>query len=141
MLLVEWQEGHLACKKRVVGCWRGYLYGTSCIFAYMAQLVPVLLTISCSSKSRLVLPSYFTFLVLAHPGIPRHIPHTHTHTRPFYSFLDFVRDNPGEPEETLTFIHSYLSWSSVVPYVLHPSNTTHGCNGMGMCCEKKTMVG
>jgi len=32
----------------------------------------------------------------------------HTHTQPFYSSLDFVRDNPGEllPEETFT--HSHL---------------------------------
>jgi len=47
-LLVGRQEGHPACKKNwVVGCWRGCL-------------MPLPLTISCSSKSRLVL----TFLVL-----------------------------------------------------------------------------
>jgi len=30
--------------------------------------------------------------------------HTHTHTQPFYGFMDFVWDNPGEvvPEETFT---------------------------------------
>jgi len=52
--------------------------------------------------------------------------HTHIHTQPFYGSLDFVRDNPGEPvlEETLT--HSHLSWSSIVLYLLHPSNTIHG---------------
>jgi len=37
---------------------------------HMNQLMPLPLTISCSSKSRLVLPS-FTFLVLAHTGSPR----------------------------------------------------------------------
>ena len=35
MLLVDWQEGHPACKNtRVVGCWRGYLSGASCRLAY-----------------------------------------------------------------------------------------------------------
>jgi len=33
-LLVGWQEGHLACKNWVVGCWRGYLSGARCKFAY-----------------------------------------------------------------------------------------------------------
>ena len=28
------QEGHPACKKRVVGCWRGYLSGARCRLAY-----------------------------------------------------------------------------------------------------------
>ena len=50
-------------------------------------------------------------------------PHTHTHTQPFYGYVDFVPDNPGEliPEETFT--HSHSSWSSIVPYLLHPSTT------------------
>jgi len=49
----------------------------------------------------------------------------HGHTQPFYSCLDFVRDNPGElvPEETFT--HSHLSWSSVIPYLLPLSITIH----------------
>ena len=35
MLLVRWQEGHLACKRTwVVGCWRGYLSGVKCRLAY-----------------------------------------------------------------------------------------------------------
>jgi len=34
MLLVAWQEGHLTCKNWVVGCWRGYLSGARCRFAY-----------------------------------------------------------------------------------------------------------
>jgi len=52
--------------------------------------------------------------------------HAHKHTHPFYSSLHFVQDNPVEmvPEETFT--HSHQSWSSVVPYLLHPSNTVHG---------------
>ena len=33
-LLVGRQEGHLACKNRVVGCWRGYLSGARCRLAY-----------------------------------------------------------------------------------------------------------
>jgi len=52
--------------------------------------------------------------------------HTHTHTHPFYGSMDFVRDNLGEPVPEETFIHSHLSWSSIVPYLLHPSVTIHG---------------
>ena len=33
--------------------------------------------------------------------------------------MDFVRDNPGEPVLEETFTHSHLSWSSIVPYLLH----------------------
>jgi len=33
-LLVGQQEGHLACKKRVVGCWCGCLSGARCRLAY-----------------------------------------------------------------------------------------------------------
>jgi len=33
-LLVGWQEGRLACKNWVVGCWHGYLSGVSCRLAY-----------------------------------------------------------------------------------------------------------
>jgi len=52
-LLVGRQEGHLACKNWVVGCWRGCLgWGAD---LHMAQLMPLPLTNSCSSKSRLVL--------------------------------------------------------------------------------------
>jgi len=49
----------------------------------------------------------------------------HIHTT-VYSSLDFVRDNPGElvPEETFT--HSHLSRSSIIPYLLHLSNTIRG---------------
>ena len=45
-----------------------------------------------------------------------------THTQPFYGCMDFVRDNPSEPVSEDTFTHSRLSWSSVVPYLLHPCN-------------------
>ena len=41
-------------------------------------------------------------------------------------FTTFVRDNPGEPVPEETFTHSHLSWLSIVPYLLHPSNTIHG---------------
>ena len=34
-LLVGRQEGHPACKNRVVGCWRGYLPGARCRLAYV----------------------------------------------------------------------------------------------------------
>jgi len=44
---------------------------------YMAQLMPLPLTLSRSSKSRLVLPPGFTFLVLAHPGSPGQNPRGH----------------------------------------------------------------
>ena len=33
-LLVGRQEGHPACKNRVMGCWRGYLPGAKCRLAY-----------------------------------------------------------------------------------------------------------
>jgi len=44
---------------------------------------------------------------------------SHTHTQPFYGSLDFVQDNLGEPVPEETFTHSHLSWSSVIPYLLH----------------------
>jgi len=53
-----------------------------------------------------------------------------THTQPFYGSMDFVCDNPGEPVPEETFTHSHLSWSSIVPYQLHPSTTIHG-----RCCK------
>jgi len=51
-LLVGQQEGHPACKKTVVGYWRGYLSGTRCRLAYglADQLMPLPLTVSCSSE-------------------------------------------------------------------------------------------
>jgi len=43
---------------RLVRCWRGYLSGARCRFAY-AQLMPLPLTVSCSRKFRLVLPFWY----------------------------------------------------------------------------------
>ena len=52
------RKGIRPVKNWVVGCWRGYLgWGAD---LHIAQQMPLPLTISCSSKSRLVLP----FLVL-----------------------------------------------------------------------------
>ena len=34
MRLAGQQKGHPACKKRVVGCWHGYLSGAWCRLAY-----------------------------------------------------------------------------------------------------------
>jgi len=66
MLLVGQQEGHPACKKTerwgagMVNCLqRGADLHT-------AQLMPLPLTVSCSSKIQIG----FTFLVPAHPGSP-----------------------------------------------------------------------
>jgi len=51
------RKGMWPVKNWVVGCWSGYLSGARCRFAY-AQLMSLSLTVSCSSKSRLVLPSW-----------------------------------------------------------------------------------
>jgi len=52
------QEGHPACKKWVVGCWRGYLSGTKCRLAF--GLADATATHSLASvKSRLVLPFWY----------------------------------------------------------------------------------
>jgi len=73
-LLVGWQEGHPACKKTewwdaaVVMC-----LGQGADL-HMAQLMLLPLTISCSSKSRLVYLPGFTFLVTAYPDGPEHSP-------------------------------------------------------------------
>ena len=66
MLLVGRQEGHPACKKTewwgagmVICLERG-------AHLHTAQLMPLLLTVSCFSKIQIP----FTFLVPAHPGTP-----------------------------------------------------------------------
>jgi len=59
---------------------------------------------------------------------------THTLTQPFYSCMDFVRDNPGEPVPEETFTHSHLLWSSIVPYLLHPCNMIHGILPVQFTC-------
>ena len=63
MLLVGWQEGHLACKKLE---W----WGAGMVIClerdadlHMAELMPLPLTVSCFSKIQIG----FTFLVPAHP--------------------------------------------------------------------------
>jgi len=57
-LLVGWQEGHPACRKRSGGMLVWLCLGQGADL-HIAQLMPLPLTISCSSKSRLVLPSWF----------------------------------------------------------------------------------
>jgi len=47
-------------KHWVVGCWHSYLSGWDADL-HMAQLMPLPIIISCSSKSRLVLPEWFFF--------------------------------------------------------------------------------
>jgi len=67
-LLVVWRERHLACKKiewRDAGMVMCLGQGAD---LHMAQLMSQLLTISCSTKSRLVLPSWF---FLSGAGSPR----------------------------------------------------------------------
>jgi len=66
MLLVGWQEEHPACKKLE---W----WGAGIVIClqrgadlHMAQLMPLQLTVSCSSKIQIG----FTFLVPAHLGSP-----------------------------------------------------------------------
>jgi len=67
MLLVGWQEGHLACKKTE-------LQGAGLVIClkrgadlHMAHLMPLPLTACCFSKIQIG----FSFLVPAHPGGPR----------------------------------------------------------------------
>jgi len=67
------RKGIRPLKNWVVGCWRSYLSGARCRFAY-AQLMPLPLTISCSSKSRLVLPSWFYLSGTGSTSSPRHSP-------------------------------------------------------------------
>ena len=65
-LLVGRQEGHPACKKQS----GGVLAWLSCLERgadlHMAQLMPLPLNVSCSSKIQIG----FTFLVPAYPGCP-----------------------------------------------------------------------
>ena len=61
MLFFGWQEGHLVCKKLSGGmlAWLCVMCLGQGADLHMAQLMPLPLTNSCSSKSRLVLPSWF----------------------------------------------------------------------------------
>jgi len=63
--------------------------------------------------------------------------HTHTHTHPFMA-LDFVWNKPGEPVPEETFTQSHLSWSSIIPYLLHASNTIHGILPVQSTCSVKS---
>ena len=49
---------------------------------------------------------------------------THTHTT-ILRLSGFCPGNPGEPAAEETFTHSHLSWSSIAPNLLHPSNSIH----------------
>jgi len=64
-LLVGRQEGHPACKKLSSGV-LAWLSVWSKVLTHMAQLMPLPLTVSCSSK----IQTGFTFVVPAHPGSP-----------------------------------------------------------------------
>jgi len=55
MLLVGWQEGHLACKKQWWGAGIVICLGQGADLN-ITQLIPLPLTVSCSRKSRFVLP-------------------------------------------------------------------------------------
>jgi len=63
MLLVGWQEGHPACKKLNGGvlCWSRICLGQSADL-HVAQLMPLPLTVSCSSKSSLALPYWYRLI-------------------------------------------------------------------------------
>ena len=65
MLLVGRQEGHPACKK-LSGGGAGMVICLEQGADFIAQLMPLPLTVSCFSKIQIG----FTFLVLAHPDSP-----------------------------------------------------------------------
>jgi len=58
---------------------------------------------------------------------------THTCTR-FNGSLNFVRDKLGELVLHKTFTHSYLLWSSIIPYLLSPSIMIHGILSVQFTC-------
>ena len=58
MLLVGLQEGHAACKKRVVGCWCGYLLERGADL-HMAPLMPLPVTVPCFSKIQKGVPFWY----------------------------------------------------------------------------------
>jgi len=59
-LLVGRQEGNPACKKTEwCGAYVVICLGRGASDLHMAQLMPLPLTVSCSSKSRLVLPFWY----------------------------------------------------------------------------------
>jgi len=66
MLLVEWQEGHPACKKLSGGVLVWLFVWSKVQTLHMAQLMPLPLAVYCFSKIQIG----FAFLVPAHPGSP-----------------------------------------------------------------------
>ena len=51
-----------------------------------------------------------------------------------FTAQDFVWDNQGEPVPKVTFIHSHLSWSSIIPYLLQTSTTIYGILPVQFTC-------
>jgi len=74
MLLVGWQEGHLACKKPSGGVMACYLSGARCRFAY-GQADPT--ATHCLLLWEIQIGFGFTLLVLAYPGSPSQNPESH----------------------------------------------------------------
>jgi len=68
-LLVGQQEGHPACKKLSGGKPTMVICLERGADLHIAQLMPLPLNISCSSKSRLVLPEWFCFSGASLPGL------------------------------------------------------------------------
>ena len=107
-------EGCLEVHEAAVDCstfpFRLLCYQSEC------NHTPVFPKLACSSASVLLGPVVLSGLSLsaAQCGSSKH---THTQ-QPFYGFMDIVWEE--------TFTHSHLSWSSIVPYLLHLSTTIHG---------------
>ena len=68
MLLVGWAAGRASDLKKTEWWDAGVVMCQGADF-HMAQLMPLLLTISCSGKSRLVLPSWFYLSDASSPKI------------------------------------------------------------------------
>jgi len=67
-LLLWQQEGHLACKKTEWWDSGMVICLGQCADLHMAQVMPLPLTVSCYSKSRLVLSSWFYLSGTGSPG-------------------------------------------------------------------------
>jgi len=83
-------------------------------------------------------PRYSMYICHTHARTHAHThacTHAGTHAQPFYSSLDSVWDNPGEPvpEEKHSPIHTY-QLSSVIPYLLPLSITIHGVLHVQFMC-------
>jgi len=102
-LLVGRQEGHPACKKlsSEVLAWLSLEQGAD---LHMAQLMPLPLTVSCSSKIQIG----FTFLVSSHLGSPGHS------LGPLNGCDCSVRASPAVAVECLPLVLRML-----IVYVLH----------------------